>query len=689
MKKESVVEKFYYVTEEKAKENPAYWQLMQSVFKKQKPIDFSKPADPENIGHIVEQEGKKYVEHAEHIKKNEWLKLDVSDPYFLSNLFKALRLNLINLSELSTAQKIYGAPYELRNLETGEFAKISQYHLLDTKGPYDVKSITYASPEKIEKFKEKLKKLPENQQCYFAVEFSLFRQIHHVDWLLTQLIETKHNKFSLEKNLITLFKNCVDKISPVGLGEKSYWRRKLEQEILTGKDLLNLNKFIITSKFKDFYYSFKYEEDNESADFLRSILAVEEKMPAVVFSEALGKLFFIFLSDEALVALSQAVHGEDATQLVYNVGGFGLRDLLNATAQGVRPVELMHRNILATPIVHACQPRLFMHHWHDLFHAWRNAANMHRKGILYIVNLLIQIKGPKISSPIFRLLDLDASTGWRLRELVRLIESGEKLDQSYIDETYFIGVWSIIKKAFSQEEIDAEDLTEHNLILIFDMVENDRVWRDFFTPECTRAITDRIPALKESSYFYQYLFKSDEEMNTILKKVVEIISDTPGESTLHRILYYSMEEYHVYLDPIVKTCNSLNIQLEDLLMWYPSRGMYFVKTKQDVGEFSSRDITKNLLEVVFNSIHKSAQLNEEPSIKYFLDIYDEFLNSSSDDEEVEEEDVPVNLNNTLKPDSESKNQAASGKSTFNSYRFIYSKTPKEDITFNQIPHLNG
>lgn len=219
-------EKLYAITLKMAKENPEYWSLFKHYFEQQaalkilnhwrkhkdkefKPkmdaylfayVNGKKLTKSSCPGVIVEYPGDKASQHADKIKAGLWLELEFADPNFAANLYKALRLKLISATELATGLSLFWARHEFGDSKTLIPAAISQHYFFET-GPYQLEQISYITPEAIKIFKQKLSQLPKNQQCYFSLSFSEYRQFADLIFYLRKLLQVIIKNYQKNYNL--------------------------------------------------------------------------------------------------------------------------------------------------------------------------------------------------------------------------------------------------------------------------------------------------------------------------------------------------------------------------------------------------------------------------------------------------------------------------------------------------------
>ncbi len=219
----------YPITVTMAQNNPGYWAIFKHAFEQQAALWIlnkwrakkhkdsksevkSKSSSVFKHQFIYEYSGTEKVrEHARQIKTKKWTDLDFTDPHFEANLYKALRFELINTTELVTALDLYWIRQEFRDTETNVPAKIIM-HDFSTAGPWPYnKKGSYTSDENITEFKKALTSLPKNECCYFSVPFSEYRQLYFIFLKLKFLTISEGEEDYLDHDLILLLKKTIGK----------------------------------------------------------------------------------------------------------------------------------------------------------------------------------------------------------------------------------------------------------------------------------------------------------------------------------------------------------------------------------------------------------------------------------------------------------------------------------------------
>lgn len=131
---------------------------------------------PLSLRFIQEPWGIKNTEHALYIKANQWLALDFSEPEFVRNLYKALRLAKISVNELVTVLQLHTVQQQFPD------QPLQQHAFFDTAGPYHIENISYATDEQVEAIKVEIAKLPSHERYYFSINFLRYCEIYFLEY---------------------------------------------------------------------------------------------------------------------------------------------------------------------------------------------------------------------------------------------------------------------------------------------------------------------------------------------------------------------------------------------------------------------------------------------------------------------------------------------------------------------------
>lgn len=112
--KKSDTKTYEYLSVELARKNPEFWAIVENAYRTQAAIaiqvkwrEHSENKSP--LCFFYEASGDKYLEHAKKIQEAKWSFLDFEDADFTRNISKALRLEKINIDDLTLAKLLYDA----------------------------------------------------------------------------------------------------------------------------------------------------------------------------------------------------------------------------------------------------------------------------------------------------------------------------------------------------------------------------------------------------------------------------------------------------------------------------------------------------------------------------------------------------------------------------------------------------
>ena len=333
---------------------------------------------------IKEPWGVEASKHAAQINAGKWLALDVAEPEFVRNIYKALHQGKITLNQQATALLLHGLYMQFKDAQ-GHLG-IKQYRF-DQEGPYDFRKISYEKRRNALDFKQRLAALPETERCYFSINFS--RELEIV-FLYLEVREREYLEPSrLESYVLKL---DIDQIEKQQLLMSINNDRRLIREYITKQmQAIAPDFFNFSTKGKTDLPNIA--RDFSSLEFLLAIIRLEEQIPAIEISPDYNKhdpssplLCLIVPTVSALNALQHAMHDHDAVGPFFSAGQVTtrlIRDLdEKPTAFGVehqsRPVELTHPDLMPNPKPHDYLSHNFLLSWHDLFHCWRSGANMYK-----------------------------------------------------------------------------------------------------------------------------------------------------------------------------------------------------------------------------------------------------------------------------------------------------------------------
>jgi hypothetical protein len=182
--KNALLKGYSFVTVSEAKANKEYWLMFKIMFREQAtrvfqrhrrrkktlpaPINYSETlSDTARLMRFIKEplnNDDKMLEHVQRITQGDWLNVDYKDEEFERTIYRAFRLEHISQNDLATTLMLYQGQVQ--------FGNPIKKHTFTASGPYTLGSISYATEESINHFHERLKVLPEKQQCYFSINLS-------------------------------------------------------------------------------------------------------------------------------------------------------------------------------------------------------------------------------------------------------------------------------------------------------------------------------------------------------------------------------------------------------------------------------------------------------------------------------------------------------------------------------------
>lgn len=584
------------------KENPAYKQLVESVYREQASIQVQrayrkyltkkgkKPSlavknavtkSDSFFKVIQEPTDNKYLEHANHIQNQRYDLLAFDDTEFVRNLYKCFRHKEINLNQMYLALQLYQARDWLKSNLPNDYRTAGQIHQFrydDPKGPYQaLKEISYAKELQIKKFYAALKNIED--QSYYTINFTGYEEYFFFkEGLLNySLLSTKKFKNMLTaylKNKASFFKtDAIERLIRSDnaekiqahidelLGEETIKRYEAQKETCAFQDSASFLCAVLTAN-----------EDNPSYQLSPDYSSINKKSPT---------LCFVITTLHAENELQHAVHGEEVMLSALSAGKLTMRMIraldehpkkseneeksasqtLNtlyehqykALSHQARPVEITHPDLIKTAFPHDRIIPDFLLGWHDRFHAWRCGANFkaairHERALLTRRGICQQ-QDFIMTHGIWLTLDKDIYLGKSIRS-----SSIYTIDSLYHD--FFSNI------LFRARAIDENrDLFLLNFI---DMIKNSDVWNSFL-PEKAQSSSFRELITHNERLSTHPLAKAFNDVHLI--ETIEQHKEKSNESIILRCRLRNLPD-------AMALCDIADaIGLEKLFIWTMNEGL--------------------------------------------------------------------------------------------------------------------
>jgi hypothetical protein len=587
---------------------------------------------------IKESTDEKYLEHVSHINNGNWLELDFNDPEFIRNIYKALRLELINSHQLATVTMWHNAINFF--CDTDNKTRVN-LHSFEEKGPYDPACISYSTPEILNDFKLKLRELPIHERSYFAIDLSCQ---HVVIFLLMYGLRLQLIGVVSPQIYFNFLEKYLERI------DTSH-----EKNHLLLKDFPNLSKKLNTEAalcflFKKFNEIFPglipYDEDDsdifkidkaihyvvggdksnklfhiiDNYKFLISILSIDNYIPSLVISSNYNKedanspcFAMILPTLSSFVKLQEAFHRKDTTYPELTVGQISPREMMYSLLKpphNMRFAELVHPDVkhYVDPHGHAATTP-FMLTWHDYFHIWRNGTNMYKGLVCHLIQMMQKYKKFEMSPEIWKLTDLDDYVGITMRENEK---TGVGFDLKKVDI-----VCRFIHRFVARDLFWSADKTDHRLLIIIDMIINKEVWKvylgcypeDFF-PKDQIQYKNACRELKVETDYHDF-----QQFHNTLLKMKAIINTNSTENLSNSALFFILN-YRLNNSAAMSLLKKAQIVgLAKIFQWGRGKdNIYFIHQKDDYTYFqlSPEKLHAGLAEILMLSVPGSIILEEKP-----------------------------------------------------------------------------
>ncbi len=514
-----------------AQENVSYWQVFENIFREQaarvlqrawrrkkqlpnsaKPYQETLTNNAKLLRFIQEPEGNQHIYFADFIRSSSWLLLNFEDPQLERYLARALRENLITKNDFATATLLNQAKKDLDG-----FA--AQYSFDNSSGPYQLENISYANDELRTEFKRQLLLLPPHEQVYFSVNFSRLREAIFFYECAQKPALMEREKFRdyfrilvKRAKLPEASEKCYLKAINNIDAENLYQRRAAFQLIFS---LIQLNyedchQYIAyhyelftqnrkDKRFVDYntvyiknktYTEVEVETKIQSQGLLLALYTPAPQCPLVEMSPNYNPndptspiLAMIIPTASAFELILKIINGvKPVTLPYYTVGPFTprfIRALDETPSQfgqqtACRPVELTHPDIVYNLSPHQYTPITpFMLTTHDLYHVWVNSLVIDKPLIRYLRQLFQSVTGFEMSSPIWKLTDMDFGSYDYIR-----CQQG-KHGPLVVNFERIIMISLLLSRTGHSfwEKLDAEDV---NLLIIIDMIKHAEKWEKEF-----------------------------------------------------------------------------------------------------------------------------------------------------------------------------------------------------------------
>jgi hypothetical protein len=575
----------------------------QKRLKKLKTVTESKSySKPATMMFAREPLNDKHKEYAKHIMSNQWLELNFNDHDFIRNIFKAHRLGLLGgiieaTQRLATANLLYHAVKFFQDPD--QETSIGLHSFLE-KGPYDPASINYSLPNNVSLFKKLAQRNSKNlstssSHFYFAIDLP----ITHVAILLSILLFQKppnlENYIDIYKKFFSqqLYKFDIEKTETVAHCEtlhlpesENYLKTaftRILKIIFPETTFYVQKKKIIGDKFSDK----KSEMLFNTYRLFAALLTTQEQIPNLVMSTEFDPtdimspiLSFILPTIPAYNLLHVTMHGKDTTHPVFLVGRLSPHNLLHYYMHEdyLRPVELVHPDIPHEETPHNYLADPFMLTWHDLYHLWRNGANMHKDLCRHLIKEFQLSKNIVLNKLIWSWVDNDFNA-----HQVRLAEKNNELIKHK-------RIHLISDRILGDDFFKFLDQYDVNLLFIINMIEKADLWKGFLgsSPEeffPKESFTTNI--WLESNIEYRFIGKEKvfdhdfTQFQNILKTMRDIIEKNPLKekvpaSSIYYILLYRFR--NLSISHLIHKIVNLNINT--FFGWNINSGI-FLKLNND------------------------------------------------------------------------------------------------------------
>lgn len=512
-----------------------------------------------------------YLDHAKKIINGAYEQLNFQDPDFISNLFKALRLNLINLNQMLMAKSIYDAKEWLHYYDY-DTPQVAFYSFDDPNSPYQPKNIFYAKQSQLSHFYRNLKpedkkyaiiNLPKNETILFFLEG--LKIGNSSDTFLTMLSNylLRLSSSQTEQDAIT---TLIAETKPTALPEV---QKKAKNKLIE-----HIKTHLLPSQISQIQSN---KKTHSSILFLTTLTALGEQNPSLITSPQYRKtnlnspvIAFVLPTLIAETQLQLSLHQEEAIIPIPTAGKISTRmirallekpklqankkhtpsdetlfNLYHHTYDNLshkaRPIEITHPGSLVnTSTPHGYQTYPFLLTYHDKVHAWRAAGPFpffHHLLNLLSEKLLCDTDPHIMNKKIWSLVDMDLPYSIIFQKTKTFNYEKEELIKAY--KKYF---FETIHKILGENPS-----ADNNLFLriVIDIVNNLPIWNDFLKKICTKPdlintsfaalATETLHNLPESEYRLTQLFLYQALTNNVMIKTIKQLKNHPVEYIILKI----------------------------------------------------------------------------------------------------------------------------------------------------------
>ncbi len=612
-------EEYWRLVENMFREQAA--RLFQRAYRKKKQKTFTGEAlkmvkdESHPMRFLKEPWGNKFIEYADLIKKGLWLQMDFGDSEFDRNIYKALRKGKITKNEMATALLLKQARTELTT-------QVKQ-HRFTEKQPYDPASIEFLTPENLEKFYQSVQALPENERCYFSINFSRQREILFLyDGIMDGAQLTR------EPFLIALKKYILKRTVPSGERDKllssfiNLSAKEKDIQEAAKNDLLNFikerersysqylayqrypgNSFSVDSSF------FQSTKATQDAALFTSLIRPRSQIPSFAISPDYDEnnsdsplLCMILPTMTVLNKLSEHTYSKkDATVPFFTAGQVSTRLIryldetpqkFNQPAQS-RPVELTHPDLVRSPKPHDLAVHDFLLSWHDLLHIWISSSIIHKDIVRYLRQVLTAEKKFDMSKTIWQLTDMDFV--WIFEER-KAQKNGEQIAAIVWGFQFIFYLIDLVGQNDFWKKLDKHDT---NLLMIIDMIVNRESWKNFlggkYPEEMFKLDSPNVWQTYSINvdegflgFFTKYDFCPFQQIFVDMKKIID---EKSHHSTMFYILYYRLRNNAKALS-LLQEANAFG--LEKIFSWTVNHGLQIKRNKKIVENLNEELIHSEL-----------------------------------------------------------------------------------------------
>lgn len=444
---------------------------------------------------------------AKKIKANLWKELDYQNPYFKHDLYKAFRKNKINKDELFYGEILHAAAEQFG----GSSLQFHSYQ--DEKAPYQVKqSITYIKDDDLRDFYAAVNNLDVNQQNYATIDLTpkaeavyfyeilsdseerlyylFFREDGSIweeaklflEALKNYVEKLKHTSMTTDENKLLLieaytkFKAGVDtKVDDWGL---MLLARSMLEEILKHiPDFIPFLKCELTDikyiRERDSYYHIVARQFLHDQSPCLSVQPFNPERPDASILKS------VIPSPASFMALLNTLFHEHVMHPVRVAGKMTTRKMKKteqAAFGKTRNISAFPPEVVV-PKAHGAHMLNFAFIDHDFYlHLFRASAIPFNKLTTHVMTLFEREKSIQMSKEMWRQIDKDFAHMTILFETkLKQRKFDSEMMENYIKDNFlsdndFLESWA------------PADKSDDNLLIIVDMIRNEKLWNDALAP---------------------------------------------------------------------------------------------------------------------------------------------------------------------------------------------------------------